>query len=225
MAIQLSEAMPEEFAEQLGNVVLEGYAKKPIRFQELKFDVAEFLNAATKNELFGWGFVSADGNKIAQLRRNGIGCSIIQGYTEWNHLRSLTQYFWRVFLEQAGAVPRVNRLATRYINVIDVPITKLDFDEYLTAAPGLPDTLATPISHFLQRVEAPFGADVVAVIIQTLDAPAPPRLPIILDIDVQMSKECAGDSRDIWTALDSLRKIKNDIFFSSVTERALEPYQ
>ena len=222
IAIQLAEKMPESFATQLEAISLDGYSKKPIRFQEVKFEVAGL--PTSRNELFGWRFESDDSNKVVQLRRDGIGFSIIRGYSDWDQIKSLTQHFWNVFLERAGA-PVVNRLATRYINVVEVPIADLRFDNYLTAAPRVPDNLPQGLRQFLQRVEVPFGTDVIAIIIQTFEVPTGDRLPIILDIDVQMTKETRGDSPDIWTALDSLRTIKNDIFFSSVTERALEPYQ
>jgi uncharacterized protein (TIGR04255 family) len=222
--IHLAQPMPEQFTVQLGNVSLPGYSKKPIRFQELKLELADFPKTSTKDEMFGWRFESEGGAKIAQLRRDGVGFSIVRGYNNWEEIKSLTKSFWEVFLQQAGTPP-VNRLATRYINVLEVPTANLQFEDYLTAAPRVPEALPQGIRHFLQRVEIPFGPSTIAIIIQALDVPTPASLPLILDIDVQMTKQTRGDSPDIWTSFDDLRKTKNDIFFASVTERALELYE
>ena len=120
----------------------------------------------------------------------------------------------------------VERLATRYINVIEVPITGLLFDDYLTAPPRVPESLPQGIQHFLQRLVVPFTEEIAGIIIQTVDVPTQTHLPIILDIDVQMRKpNLFSDSPEIWTGFDTLREIKNNIFFSSVTERTLEPYE
>jgi uncharacterized protein (TIGR04255 family) len=223
--IQLAQPLSEAFAQQLDGMSIPGYPKKiPLHFQQWDIQVAE-VQAVTRNELYGWRFESEDGSKILQVRRNGIGFSIVRGYIDWNEIKSLTQHFWASFLERV-AQPVVNRLATRYINVIDVPLTgDLRFETYLAAPPPLPESLPQHIRQFLLRVEVPFSADVFAIIIQTLDVPSPTIVPVILDIDVQMHREIPGDSRDVWAALDTLREIGNDIFFSSVTEKALEPYQ
>jgi uncharacterized protein (TIGR04255 family) len=224
--IQLAQPLPEEFAENLSATTIPNYSKKtPIRFQQWSIQVAEEPQTSTTHELYGWRFESDDGSKILQFRRNGIGFSIARGYTDWNEITSLTREFWNTFLKKTGQ-PAVNRLATRYINVIEVPITgDLRFENYLTASPRLPENLPQNIRQFFVRLEVPFSQNLVAFIIQTMDAPSPTHLPLILDIDVQMYGELQGDSPDLWVALDRLRGIKNDIFFSSVTELALEPYQ
>jgi uncharacterized protein (TIGR04255 family) len=222
--IRLAQPTPEQFTEQLGTISLPNYIKKPIRFQEVTLEFTDLLKTSAKNEMFGWRFESGEGARIVQLRRDGIGFSIMSGYTDWNQIRSLTQDFWNAFLEKARIPPIVDRLATRFINVIEVPIENLQFDDYLTAPPRIPELLPQGARRFFQRVEVPFGPSVIAIIVQGSDEPSPNGVPLILDIDVQTTKETPGDSPDIWTALDNLRKIKNDIFFSSVTERALEPY-
>jgi uncharacterized protein (TIGR04255 family) len=222
--LQLEQQMPEQFAEQIGAISLPEFPKKsPVRFQQFQIQLAE-MQTSTTNELFGWRFESADGSKIIQFRRNGMGFSIVRGYQNWNHIKSLAQQFWTLYTERAGPLI-VNRLATRYINVIEVPISGLRFDDYLSASPRLPEGLPQGIQHFLQRLTVPFKSDVSAIIIQTLDTPTATHIPLILDIDVQMQRRAQGDSPDIWGGLDTLRGIKNDIFFSSVTERALEPYE
>ena len=121
---------------------------------------------------------------------------------------------------------RVNRLAVRYINAIELPLAGADFDEYLTAGPRIPESLPQFLTSFLQRVVLPF-AEVSghAIITQALEAPTTRGLTAVLDIDV--FAECLIDGADpeIWSKLGQLRIIKNRIFFASLTKKALESYR
>jgi uncharacterized protein (TIGR04255 family) len=214
--------MPEDFTKGLGNVSVPGYSIKPVRFQEVQLNIAKFPETLTRNEMFGWRFESEDGARIAQLRRNGVGVSIVRDYTKWEDIHSLTRSFWELFVERAGDAI-VSKVAARYINVLEIPNSNPRFEDYFVAAPRVPEELPQGVRHFFQRVEIPFEQNVIAIVIQTMDAATPTGVPLILDIDVQMTKEIPAKSLGIWTALDSLRKIKNDIFFSSLSERALGP--
>lgn len=119
----------------------------------------------------------------------------------------------------------VQRLAVRYINVINLP-PGVDFDLYLTAGPRVPPEVPQALSGFLHRVVIPIAIDgTTAIVTQVLEPPKEGLIPVVLDIDVFIMARYGAKSQEIWTTLDGLRKVKNDIFFSSVTEKALEPYK
>jgi uncharacterized protein (TIGR04255 family) len=94
--LQFEKQMPEQFAEQPGAISLLGFPKKsPIRFQEFSIQLAaETPPTSASDGLFGWRFESEDGGQILQLRRNGMGFSIVREYQNWNHIKSLAQQFW-----------------------------------------------------------------------------------------------------------------------------------
>jgi uncharacterized protein (TIGR04255 family) len=82
------------------------------------------------------------------------------------------------------------------------------------------------LSGFLQRVVIPFAVDgTTAIVTQVLEPPKEGLIPVVLDIDVFVMTRFGVNSHGIWTTLDGLRNVKNEIFFSSVTEKALEPYK
>jgi uncharacterized protein (TIGR04255 family) len=119
----------------------------------------------------------------------------------------------------------VSRTAARYINVIDLP-PQSELNDYLTAGPQIPSELPQILEIFLQRVLVRYQADIYAAITQASEpsGPVPPSARVILDIDVFANRAFAAESGELWTLADTLRGIKNAIFFSSVTERALERY-
>jgi uncharacterized protein (TIGR04255 family) len=82
------------------------------------------------------------------------------------------------------------------------------------------------LNGFLHRVVIPFSTDgITAIVTQAMEFPSGTSVPVVLDIDVYYTCKLEVNSPIVWAEFDRLRDIKNHIFFSSVTERALEPYR
>jgi uncharacterized protein (TIGR04255 family) len=157
---------------------------------------------------------------VVQLRRNGFTYSILKNYRGWEVLREAARDTWRVFLLASGPV-KINRLATRYINAIEIPLGA-DYDEYLTTAPRIPKSVPPIVTSFIQRVMVPLEREMAnAIITQTLEMPG----PAVLDIDVFTEVSLEGASEETWSRLDNLRNIADRIFFSSLTEKVIESYK
>ena len=48
------------------------------------------------------------------------------------------------------------------------------------------------------------------------------EIPLIFDIDVLKDTDYSKSADQIWSDLEILRNLKNDIFFKSITEKAKE---
>jgi uncharacterized protein (TIGR04255 family) len=179
-----------------------------------------FAAKVLTEEALGVRYEREDSSEVVQLRRNGLTYSILKNYQGWEVLRQAARDMWRVFLLASGPV-NISRLATRYINAIEIPLGA-DYDEYLTTAPRVPKLVPPIVSSFIQRVVVPFERDGAnAIITQTLEMPA----PAALDIDVFAECSLEGASEEIWSRLDNLRNIADRIFFSSLTEKVIESYK
>jgi uncharacterized protein (TIGR04255 family) len=94
----------------------------------------------------------------------------------------------------------------------------------LTAAPVIPKALPQAYSSFLTRMAIPDEKNQVVVIITQAFQPGvdPKMIPVLIDIDVFMEKlfESQTEFWDTmaWDRIDSLRAIKNRVFFESITE-------
>ncbi len=189
----------------------------------MNISIANTVATGGTQELLGWRFESPDGARIVQARRDGLGFSVVKGYTEWADIKSAARNVWGFYRQWAGSVS-VNRVAARYINVLDLP-AGTDLNLYFTASPQIPEGLPQTLTYFLQRIMVPFEHGISAIITQTTEPSVQPATRVILDIDVYAQRTFDGDSPELWAFLDRLREVKNAIFFSSVTERTLESYK
>lgn len=224
--IQLESPLGAAFAEHLRTRTIPGYeVKNEIRQFSIQLSGSGPSPDGRVEELLGWRYESSDSSRVAQLRSNGLTYSILREYTEWADIRSATSSLWSLYREWANE-PAVGRIAVRYINVLDLP-PAIELNEYLTAAPQVPQGLPQKLTNFLERLVVPFGHDIFAIITQTLEPTlaARPATRVIIDIDVYAQRSFRSDTDELWVILDRLRAVKNMIFFSSVTERALEAYQ
>jgi uncharacterized protein (TIGR04255 family) len=180
------------------------------------------------NESYGWRHDSIDETRVVQFRRDGVTFSTMKGYTTWANAKESAQHLWRQFCERAKP-GGVLRLAVRYINAFEFP-PGADFDEYLTAGPRVPPGAPEALISFIHRVAIPFSPDAStsATVTQVVEQPKPGadrQGPLFLDIDVWRFCSFPAESPEIWATLDNLRELKNQLFFSSVTDKALEQYQ
>jgi len=225
--IQLREVLPMAWMEKLENLGFDGFVYvHPIKHGQFRFEISKDQPAralVTADQPVGRRYDRQDGTQVLQVRRNGMTLSILKNYTNWDALRDAARDKWNRYLDVSGPVG-VSRLAVRYINGIEIPLGA-DYDEYLTAGPQVPRPLPQIVNNFMQRVELPFEKDnATAIITQTLEAVVAAKGAAILDIDVFSLCSLDGTSSEVWSILERLRAIANDIFFSSITKKVLESY-
>lgn len=167
----------------------------------------------------GYRFASEDGLWVVQATINGFTLSRLKPYETWENLRDEAKQIWRIY-EDILSPEAVTRVATRFINKIEIPGPNIDFDDYLTAAPVIPKALSQIMMGFFSRVVVPDEkSKSVGIITQNFEPGINPQvIPILLDIDV--FKEKLFEIQDpIWDTIDCLREVKNRIFFDSITEK------
>jgi len=125
---------------------------------------------------------------VVMAQTTSFTYSRLKPYVDWEELRDAAQVMWDLFTSVAKP-QRVNRLAVRYVNVMDLPLEHgEEFSEYLHAAPIIPSGLPQAVSAFLQRVvmvDRDTGDK--AIVMQALEEPAAltesPNITVFLDID------------------------------------------
>lgn len=180
----------------------------------------------TRHQLVGYLFKSADAKQVVQFRLDGFSFSRLRPYTRWEEVFTEAKRLWDVYRIHTSPV-RVDRLAVRYINSIEIPSKKFDYDDYFTSSPKMPTGLPQVLEHFFTRVVVPFpGEGVTAIIMQTpSEKPDPINSTVILDIDVFRDVSLSPEDIRINEILAILRKVKNEIFFGSITDKTKELFR
>ncbi len=192
---------------------------------EIKEGVASVL--APKGGTMGYQFMSGNGKKVIQARKNGFSFHILKPYDSWESLRDQAKQLWAHYLEIAHPI-NVNRVALRYINRIEIPLPFKEFKEYLLIIPELPPEIPIGVSEFFMRLVMPDTeknlAAIVTEVLQKIDEKKG-ILPIILDIDTFQESVLAAEGAELWAKLEELRNFKNMIFFKSITEKTEELFK
>ncbi len=226
--IQTTDTLPPSFAKTLEGQIIPGYVRVgPVRQSQFSFQIGPTLDpqaSVMADEILGFRYDSPDKSRVFQLKRNGMTHSIVRGYSDWDQLKTSAKTMWDRYIASAGQV-HIQRLALRYINVIDLPLGA-DFDEYLTSGPKIPPELPQLVASFFHRIVIPFPEMRLEAIVTQATEPQPPtHWSLVLDIDVYGQDQLAGNDEEMWARFDAIRDIKNLIFFSFVTEKALTPYR
>ena len=168
-----------------------------------------------------------DKSIYVQFRPDGFTLNNIKGYMGGDELLDKALTLWELLVERTKP-EFVSRVALRYINRLQIPLKDGDqFDHYLTSAPTLPEGAPNLVSEFLSRI---VGHDVqrkaTAVVSQQLKRQQQGQLvPITIDVDVFRAGSFPVETAPLREILDSLRMLKNETFFSLLTDATVGLYE
>lgn len=180
----------------------------------------------TDRGLQGYILKSSDGKDVAQFKQDGFTFSRLSPYTNWETVSAEAKRLWELYAK-ATTPELITRLATRYINRMDLPLPMNDFSQYLTTPPTIPESLPQGISHFLTRLTIlDPEPDMVAHVTQALEKSSKPdHVAIILDIDVFKQMDLGFPESDIWPTFEKLHDFKNRIFFDNIQEKTARLFE
>lgn len=175
----------------------------------------------------GIRIANADRTAYAQFRPDGFTLNNVKVYMGGDVLIDRALALWDLVVKHATP-DVVSRVALRYINRLELPLKRGDeFKLYLTSPPELPEGAPQLVSQFLSRV---VGHDAqrqaTAVVVQQLkEQQGDQAVSITLDVDVFRSGSFPVDSTALREILGSLRLLKNETFFSLLTDEAVGLYE
>lgn len=164
---------------------------------------------------------SVDEKWVVQFRLDGFTVSRLQPYGTWSELKSKASVLWAKYSEAAKPT-KVVRIASRFINRVQLPVGESFEKTFLTnfvIGPSLPQSVAA----YLLRVVIPFEEqNAIAIVTQSLEGN---NTDCTLDLDAFSEEPQGIAENEMWDKLDSLREVKNRLFFGSFTEAALERFK
>lgn len=218
----------ERFQALAHNLAAEFPQVQPMNEIRMAFEHdANGLTSNTSAEASGLRLTSAKGDRVLQLRKNGMSYSHGMPYTEWDIFVGGLLPIWNRFVTEFG-VTQVVRSATRYINRIIVPYG-MDVSEYLNLTPNLPTLLARTEGYFCQLVcpQTDLGPEWKAIVNTGIEAgsfqkPDAESAGVLLDIDLFCVAPISTDQESVVRMLDQLRLRKNQIFEACITDKVRE---
>ena len=103
---------------------------------------------------------------------------------------------------------------------------KTELKEYLEAPPTIPAGLNQELGSFLTRVDIHDPTiEARGFLTQALEGVHDDYAPIVIDIDVFVTKEFDPREDNLWQCLEQLRDFKNTVFLESITDKAVELFQ
>jgi len=176
----------------------------------------------------GFGFKSSTGQRLLQVRQNGLTLNWLKPYDTWAAFRDEARPHWERYCDLYHP-ESVTRLGLRYVNRIDLPLPFKDFREYVKTAPDIATGLPQGLSNFLFRIEIPDAErGLTAILTETMQpllGTETKRLPFIFDIDIVCGRTLPPSGPSLWDMFEQMRDYKNEIFFLSVTDRARELFR
>jgi uncharacterized protein (TIGR04255 family) len=179
--------------------------------------------------------LSDDEPQLVQVRRGGYSFNRFRPYKDLDDYLPEIERTWKIFVDLLSPVA-IRRIGLRFINQIDLPPVEEigDLADYLNLGSRPPEHLSLKFTSVLNEysaVEDRTENEVkVRFVIREQDVPPPWRrempVPVILDI---VGSQRGSVDRLVWEniqpTIQSLRRMDNAIFRSSLTERCLNLFR
>ncbi len=199
--------------------------KKTINEFQYKLEAGPPHTEQTSSKQLGFKYTNGDNTQVIQATISGFTFSRLPPYEDWTKLRAEAWRAWEIYADLVQP-ESIIRVASRYINKLDLPGPHIDFDQYLNYVPVVPKTLPQALAGFFSRIVVPDIKGQCLAIITQMYQPGqdPSAISVVLDIDVFREKLFVNE-QEAWATIDQLRDFKNLVFFDSITEKSAELYQ
>ena len=213
------------FGESLPDLFTEPPAARQSLQAEIKVDAEGARMTAPPFVPDGFIFRAPSELLVAQVRLDGFTLSRLAPYHSGDAFAQRAKDLWERYVAIAHPT-KVTRIAVRNVNRIATRPGE-DFQSVILTGPEIARALPQSLLNFFMRLTIPDASGAIATVTETFGSQEPTDLstPIIIDIDASRETDLAADSDEIWDILNTLRKLKNRIFFNSLTTQALERYR
>ncbi len=214
--------------EPLGAFVAKEYPhREEKRAATFTFSVKEakaHANAEMSGDPIGTMHSDEANHNRVQFDLNGITQNVVAPYADFETLVAKARPNWEQYV-QVTAPKAISRIAVRYINQIRLPLSE-PVESNLLTFPVLPAKMPQQVSDFAFRITVHDShRDAVAIITEAskgqIDAQG---LQVIVDIDAFMENQLSIDDSNLWARFETLRDLKNEVFFSILSPQLLEKY-
>jgi uncharacterized protein (TIGR04255 family) len=184
-----------------------------------QFSPDQRLESKAHSDLTGFVFLSQDNTRQIQIRIDGFTLNILKPYENWDTHFNIFLKYWNEY-NSLFKPDNITRIATRYINRIEIPLPFNSFQEYVVNMPPIPNCLPQTFANFFMQIQVPSGSENKHVVItETIEPVENNMLPFILDIDVFREANLNNKIENLVKEFNDLRAIKNQVFENCITDK------
>ncbi len=191
-----------------------------------QIQVGNQIATAASSKHIGFLFQSQNKKQIFQARLDGFTMSRLAPYENWEVFCKEARRLWDRYRSVAEPKKLV-RLAVRYINRLDLPLPVPDLKEYLRTVPEIAPDLPQDLAGYFLHLRIPMEDIKCTLLVnQTIIEPGGPNVvSVVLDNDIYRDADVPQDEDAVWHFFEELRVRKNEVFESSITDRARELFK
>lgn len=165
---------------------------------------------------------SNDQADVIFLKPQNLSTSRLSPYRGWDSFFARAKRNYEIWRRSVGH-QKIVRVATRYINRIDIPVRDLEkhgVESYFIVLPKLPGGRQS-LKFFVQAmVSVPEIAATAIFNFGSIPSPLLDHVSFMLDIDLSRDHSIPTRGPDLWEMISQFRDYKNAIFEDSITDRA-----
>jgi uncharacterized protein (TIGR04255 family) len=165
---------------------------------------------------------SDDQADILALRNQNLSTSRLSPYQGWDAFFAVAKKNYQIWRRTTGYKP-IARIATRYINRVDIPAEEFDrygIEGYFVIAPALPAERRAS-QFFTQATFKVEEIDATAIFnFGSVPSPLLDHVSFVLDTDLYRDDAIPTRGMELWAMISKFREYKNSIFEDSLTDRA-----
>lgn len=193
--------------------------KKQINFTgKIEIKENEKVSNEGNSQVRGLVFLNNSNTCQAQFRLDGFTFNMLKPYTDWDNFSAEAFRLWEIYNKNFKP-NNIIRIAVRYINRIELPLTEIKFQDYILNMPPIPICLPQVYNRFFMQIDVPCNIDGTNVIItETIEQASNNKLPFILDIDAYKIGIIENNIQNLSLEFSKLRDIKNKSFENCITE-------
>ena len=182
-------------------------------------------SSSMKNSFVGYKLTGRDDTDVILLDTDKFATVRLAPYCGWAHFLGIAENNFANMKKKLG-YRKVVRLATRYVNRIDVPCAEnetIKMAEYLLIEPQIPSIIKN-MNSFRTRFVGSVPEIEGNVIVNAAMVPSPliDHVALLLDIDLSKDQNIPQKDNEVWELITDFQQQKNELFEAFITDKSRE---
>lgn len=183
--------------------------------------VVGISTAQISSSISGYSFFNKETQRIVSINKNSFTYSSEAKYEGWEGFKNEGLKYFSLFSDILSSI-ELTRLSVRFINKINLPLDENLLNYFKITISAQEGAVKYPSDFFSLKFRSSIpGTKISTNLGLSLEERNHESLGYVFDIDVLDHEIRKYDLDKISESFDNLREVKNDIFFSCITEKTV----